>query len=57
VAWDIKGYFHDEEKEVATVTWRFTCLYQEKEYIFDGASVVKFREVVLDSLLFFIRKK
>lgn len=44
LAWDIKNHFYDEEKEVATVTWRFTCLYQEKEYTFDGATVVKFRD-------------
>lgn len=44
LVWDIKDHFYDEEKEVAIVKWRYICLYLEKEHMFDGASVVKFRK-------------
>lgn len=42
--WQIKKLGFDEENQTAFVEWRFKCLYDAKQYEWDGASLVYFKD-------------
>ncbi len=43
LSWEISNRYFDVKNEVATVIWLFECLFEGENFIFEGASVVKFR--------------
>lgn len=42
--WQIKKLGFDEENQTAFVEWRFKCVYGAKQYEWDGASIVYFKD-------------
>ncbi|MNJ34779.1 SnoaL-like domain protein [compost metagenome] len=50
--WDIKKIGFDQKQSIACVEWQFACIYDEQQYIWDGVSIVYFR----DSLIFEINE-
>lgn len=48
--WEIKEIGFDEVRNVAFVEWRFKCLYDGKEYEWDGSSIVYFKESLIIEL-------
>ncbi len=43
LSWEISDRYFDVRNEVATVIWIFECNFEGENFIFEGASVVKFR--------------
>lgn len=48
--WTIKEIGFDETRNVAFVEWRFKCIYDTKEYEWDGSSIVYFKESLIIEL-------
>lgn len=48
--WTIKEIGFDERRNVAFVEWTFKCIYDATEYVWDGASIVYFKESLIIEL-------
>lgn len=48
--WDIKKRFFDEENKVVVVTWTFKCIFDYTNYIFDGTSIIEFKDGLIIKL-------
>lgn len=52
IYWEINSFGFDEKREVAFIEWKFKCSYENKEYEFEGSSIVYFK----DNLIFGINE-
>lgn len=48
--WAIQEIGNDEARNAAFVEWKFKCFYEAKEYEWDGASIVYFKESLIIEL-------
>ncbi|GGH27434.1 nuclear transport factor 2 family protein [Paenibacillus segetis] len=48
--WTIKEIGYDEVRNVAFVEWRFKCLFDAKEYEWEGSSIVYFKDSLIIEL-------
>lgn len=49
-SWDIHSIGIDSENDTAYVEWEFKCVFEGKEYEWDGASIVYFRDELIIEL-------
>ncbi len=47
IYWEINSFGFDEKKAVAFFEWKFKCRYENKEYQFEGSSIVYFKDELL----------
>lgn len=52
IYWEINSFGFDEKREAAFIEWKFKCKYENKEYEFEGSSIVYFN----DNLIFGINE-
>jgi len=45
--WEIKSFGFDERKSAAFIEWKFKCCYKDKEYQFEGSSVIYFKDELI----------
>lgn len=50
VYWDINSIGFDSEKKAAFVEWKFKCVFEKKEYEWDGSSIVYIRDNLIIEL-------
>lgn len=50
--WKINSLSFDENKSVAFFEWKFKCFFEDKEYEFEGLSIIYFK----DKLIFRIKE-
>lgn len=44
IQWEIHNFGFDKERMSAFVEWKFKCIFEGKEYEWDGSSIVYFRD-------------
>ncbi len=45
--WDIINKFYDNDKETVILEWEFECVYEYKQYAFQGSSTICFKESLI----------
>jgi hypothetical protein len=47
IYWDINSFGFDNEQSAAFIEWKFKCKYENKEYEFEGSSVIYFKDELI----------
>jgi len=50
IYWEINSFGFDEKREVAFIEWKFKCSYENKEYEFEGSSIVYFKDELISRI-------
>ncbi len=45
--WDIDSFGFDNEESAAFIEWKFRCIHENKEYQFEGSSVIYFKDELI----------